>query len=383
MKLLALTLIAILALVAVSVTPSVSAAEPIITETKSSIRVSMSDIMDDLGTDFKYIVKMSTGCNSPDSRDLYITDWLDTSIQSEMYVSSSGFKKGGDYSVTYKIQKPIGENRYFPITCIESLAVVELTRIDNPPVNDESIKNKSSSGGCSDCISPTLGKDSDGVQRVWNGVGINGHFEDGSYFYTEYPMQYTEIGKINNVILKYWENHGPYNIEVIQLGIGVNEVGSPISESQAIIEVWMDYFSNDIENPVIGTIKVVDRDGILDYVAAVPSLVNCNQSDEQTINQCLQVEFVYSYAKVPESPVLMSNAFDYKKNNINDYFNDGLTVIDPNYVEPLPETPYKYECQDRVKPSMDRNNCVFADIVKIEQDKALAVFNSTNISNSE
>ena len=248
-------------------------------------------------------------------------------------------------------------------------------------VNDP-VKNKSS-GGCSDCIPPTLGKDSDGVQRVWNAVGINGHFEDGDYFYTEYPMQYTEIGKTNNVILKYWENHGPYNIEVIQLGIGVDEVGSSLGESQAIIEVWMDYFSNDIENPVIGTIKVVDRDGILKYVAAVPSLVNCNQSDEQTINQCLQVEFVYSYAKVPDSPVLMSNAFDYKKNSINDYFNDGLTVIDPNYVEPLAPEPYKYECNDRVKPTMTRSNCLFTDIVKMEQDKALAIFNSTNISNNE
>ena len=104
-------------------------AEPIITHTRKNIKVNMSDLVIALGTDFKYKVKVSTECDTSleSNMNIYKTKWIDTSIQSEMYVISSDFKKGKDYGVTYKIQKPIGENRYFPTYCIESLGTVNPT----------------------------------------------------------------------------------------------------------------------------------------------------------------------------------------------------------------------------------------------------------------
>lgn len=183
---------------------------------------------------------------------------------------------------------------------------------------------KSGRGGCSDCIPPTLGYDSKGVKKVDNGICINGSCMDGGYFHTEYTMQSTLLYWPNTISLKYYENNGPSNMQMVQLGIGVKEIGSPLSQSQAIIEVWLNPFKGDMYNPTIQEIIIVDPDKMLYYTDADISLVPCMDSFSSS---CLQVDFKYSYAKPPASPILVTNAWDIPRNAINNYINNGLSVI--------------------------------------------------------
>jgi sugar lactone lactonase YvrE len=260
--------------------------------------------------------------------------------------------------------------------------VVRVYSMDYPPP-------VGNGGGCSgDCTPPTLGVDSNNRQRVNDGISINGFAKDGGYYHTEYPMQFTQIGQTNNIALKYYENGGAHNIQLVQLGIGIREIGTPINNSEALIEVWMDNFSDDIDNPTIKEAIIIDPDHILGNISVSTSLVSCgasagnsanvsyttdfNDKDTQadTINStCLRVNFQYSYAKVPQSAVLGSNAMDYQRNTFNNYFNDGLTVIDPT---PIVEQVQEPEPQEicHIKNVPERYDCFFESMVQYEIRRA-------------
>jgi len=278
---------------------------------------------------------------------------------------------------------------------------ITIPKLQLPNVTDEKVVNnlsKSRSGGCSNCTPPTLGLDNNGKLLVKDGITINGYSEDGGYYHTKYPMQYTNLGELNNINLKYFDDMGVNNITIVQLGIGVKEIGSPVSTSQALIEVHMNNFSNDIDNPTIKEILIIDDYEIISNESATVQLSTCSESySTDTTNvklsdsfddkfefyknliddTCLSVNFTYSYDKIPDSWILLSNAIDYKRNTFNNYFNDGLTVIDTNPVIVIEEdTTYKYECKDTTQNVITRNNCNFKLIKQYEAQKSINVMNS-------
>ena len=71
---------------------------------------------------------------------------------------------------------------------------------------------------------------------------------------------------------------------------------------------------------------------------------------------------------------MVAEAWDYKKNTVQNFFNDGLQVIDPNYVEPTPPEPYEYECKD---PELNdikvwtMMNCNFNEYKEQQEQRAL------------
>lgn len=229
------------------------------------------------------------------------------------------------------------------------------------------IKN---SGDCNDCTPPTLGYDGTGVKRVDNGVCINNSCMDGGYFHTKYTIQSTLLYFPNTISTTYYENQGSHNIKLVQLGIGVKEIGSPISQSQALIEVWLNRFSNDIDNPTIKEIILIDPDGIIAHHDATVQLVPC--MDDASVS-CLKIDFKYSYSLVPNSPILMSNAIDFSRNVINNYFNDGLDVV--RYTsEIVPEEIKERVCDDPIKSVITRNNCHFELLINYEIEKAMKYY---------
>jgi len=228
-----------------------------------------------------------------------------------------------------------------------------------PPSIPQTIdEKKNGSGGCSgDCTAPTMGVDKNGVRFVDDGLKLNGVSFDSNYFKNHMPMQYTEIGKINHLSLKVYENSGIYNIKKIQFGI-VKEIGSPINLAEPRIEIDVSNFANDIENASLEGFTLMDKEEIIDYHDVSVSIVPCM---DQSTQECLKLDIYWSFVKVPEFNVLLINGWDNNKNSFNNYFNDGLTTIDPNYVEPIPEEPYKYVCNDKplheIMNGGDRNNC--------------------------
>lgn len=204
-----------------------------------------------------------------------------------------------------------------------NLHIIEEPTPDRPDIIKEPTP-KISGSGCNDCTPPTISYDRYGIKRVDNGFCINDICVDGGLYHTDYPMQSTLLYFPNTISLKYYENNGPSNIKLVQLGIGVPEDGSPISKSQALIEVWLNNFSNDIYNPTIKEIKIIDPEGLLYFTKVTIELVPCMLESNSS---CLQTNFSYSYTKVPDSGILVTNAVDWKRNAINNYIIEGLTVI--------------------------------------------------------
>lgn len=180
---------------------------------------------------------------------------------------------------------------------------------------------KKLNGGCVDCTPPTLGFNTHGIKRVDDGVCINKSCVDGR-FHT-YLTEKTFLYWPNTISTKYYENHNPTNIKLTQLGIGVPEVGSPISQSQALIEVYLNRFSNDMYNPTIKEVKIIDPEGLLYFTIVTVELIPCMNGYTHT---CLQTNYSFSYTKVPDSGILTSNAIDWNRNVINTYVLDGLIV---------------------------------------------------------
>lgn len=239
--------------------------------------------------------------------------------------------------------------------------------IINDSSEDSTAAEKPNAGNnCNDCTPPTLGYNSAGEKKVDNGVCINDSCMDGGYFHTEYPMQSTLLFFPNVISTTYYENHEAHNIKLVQLGLGISEIGAPISTSQVLIEVWLDDFRNDVYNPSIKEIIIVDPDEIISAASADVNLVKCMDGNETT---CLKVNFNYSYAKVPDSTKLVSNAIDYDHNTINNYFNDGLMVIhDSPEITNTPEIESK-SCI--TKSVLTRNNpCIFLPLIDAEIKRA-------------
>ncbi len=223
-------------------------------------------------------------------------------------------------------------------------------------------------GGCSDCTPPTIGLNSKGERKVDDGLVLNGESLQVEYFKTPMPMQYTEIGKENHLQVKVYENQGAYNIRMVQFAMGIKEIGTPISEAQALLEIEIANFANDIDNPSVFQANLIDNDGIIneDYGIGT-SLVQCMDGFN---HECLQLDIFWTYDKVIENPVLALNGWDTRRNSFTDYFNDGLTVIDPNPItidEPVEEQ--TKECKIYKVPT--RNNpCQFNPMIEHEIAKA-------------
>lgn len=193
----------------------------------------------------------------------------------------------------------------------------------NEIVIEEELEKRN--GGCSDCTPPTLGFDSKGEKRVDNGICINKQCKDAGYYQTDFTLQKTLIYFPNTVTTTYYENQGPSNIKLVQLGIGCPETGSPISECQVIIEVHLNHFKDDIYNPSIEKIKIIDPDGIIAVAKAKVKLVQCMEEIGSPL--CLKTDFKYSYVKAPSSTILVSSVIDYPKNTFNNYINNAIDVI--------------------------------------------------------
>jgi len=205
----------------------------------------------------------------------------------------------------------------------ERIRIGMITTTNEIIIHEEELE-KPNGGGCSDCTPPTLGIDSKGKNQVNNGVCKNDTCRDAGYFYTDFPSQRTLIYFPNTVSLTYYEDGGPSNIKLVQYAIGCPEIGSPISECQVIVEVHLNHFKNDIDNPSIKEIKLIDPDGIISAAKAQVELVQC--MDESGSPLCLKTVIKHSYAKAPFSTISASSAIDIPKNTFNNYF-EGIDVI--------------------------------------------------------
>jgi len=222
------------------------------------------------------------------------------------------------------------------------------------PVTD-STENKNG-GGCNDCVPPTIGV-IDSIRFVDYGLVLNDVQFQADLFKNHMDMQYTILGVENHLEVKVYENLGAYNIDFIQFGI-VPEIGSSLNIFEPRLEIDIKNTAHDIENPGLEGVELFDKNGIISKYRVDVSLVECMEGFTQ---DCLKLDIYWTFAKIPENKVLAIGGWDNDKNAFTNYFNDGITVTDPNYVEPTSEESYKYTCNDPLLHTLmnggDRKNC--------------------------
>lgn len=185
------------------------------------------------------------------------------------------------------------------------------------------IEKRSSS--CADCIPPTFGKNKNGVLLVSEGFIFNGNPTDVTDYHTPFPLITVITNQTNTVTVKVYENSGVSYIDLIQLGLGMPEVGSPLNDAQVLLEFWID-------NTEVYKIVKVDKNNLVDVVNATTTLVGCLNDNGEN---CLELSVKYIYRDQPKYNIMAINAVDFKRNTWNNYMNEGIEVIGESLNDPL------------------------------------------------
>ena len=166
-----------------------------------------------------------------------------------------------------------------------------------PPIFD--VKKKSG-GGCSgDCTPPTFGKNKQYKQVVQNGFSFNDIAVDVTAYHTEYPLITVETNSTNNLTLTAYENKGPNNIKWVQVGLGMPEIGAPLSEAQTLVTIYLN--GGQVEK-----IEKVEKYPLVDVTNITTSIVECGY----TTSNCLQISMDYIYRDQPKYNVMAINVMD-------------------------------------------------------------------------
>jgi len=182
-----------------------------------------------------------------------------------------------------------------------------------------------SGSDCADCVPPTFGKNKDGKLLVSQGFIFNGNPTDVTDFHTPFPLITVITNQTNTVTVKVYENSGVSYIDLIQLGLGMPEVGSPLNDAQVLLEFWID-------NTEIYKIVKVDKNNLVDVVNATTTLVGCLNDNGEN---CLELSVKYIYRDQPKYNIMAINAVDFKRNTWNNYMNEGIEVVGESLNDPL------------------------------------------------
>ena len=279
--------------------------------------------------------------------------------------------------------------------------------------------------GCDgDCSPPTMGIDRRGIKQVDNGFSYNDNFINVEQFHTPYPLITTQTGQSNTITAKVYENRGPHNIKLVQFGLGIPEVGSPLNDAEVIVEVWLESNLSDVDTPPsVQELLIRDSANLIesDSVLADTKLTECINGSADT-DGCLEVSLHYVYREAPMYNVVLAMPMDLARNSEHNYFNDGITVAGQSLNPPKTEIvalgqsgtiqvvtqidkkgdlwvdeqghqwtknnhgtwiqltkPDFQRHQDEISNVMTRDNSNFSLLVEYEKEKAMAIFDGASL----
>ena len=196
-----------------------------------------------------------------------------------------------------------------------------IDELDGEPIEE----TKSSGGSCPDCTPPTFGKDKNYKMIVSDGFTYNGLSTDVTNYHTDFPLITVITNATNTVTVKVYENNGVTNIKMIQFGLGMPEIGSPLDYAQSLVEV-------PFHNAEIEEINIIDPDNLVDIIDATTNVVYC--MDDSGF-ECLELTLQYVYRDQPKYNVMAINAIDNFRNTKTNYINDGILVVGESLNDPL------------------------------------------------
>jgi len=188
--------------------------------------------------------------------------------------------------------------------------------------NNVSVPSKSNNLACwGDCTSPTIGLTNNGARMVDGGFSYNGNSVDAIDFHTPFPLISAQIGKTNTVIVKVFDEYGTQGIRLVQFGLGLPEIDSPLNNAEAVIEIWFEHGGDNIEE-----VKIFDRHNLIENssIKTQTKMVDCK---EGSTSQCTQVTMKYKYREAPIYNIMRVEVMDSYRNAQATTFNDGVEVL--------------------------------------------------------
>jgi len=189
------------------------------------------------------------------------------------------------------------------------------------------VSNNISSGGSNnlgcwgDCTSPTIGLDKYQTRMVDGGFSYNGNTVNVIAHHTPFPLISAQIGQTNTVIVKVYDEYGTQGIRLVQFGLGLPEIGSPLDNAEAIIGIWLEYGGNNIEK-----VSITDKHNLIEN-SSVKTQINIVDCREGSADQCTQVTMKYMYREASIYNVMRVNVMDNYRNLQTSTFNDGVEVL--------------------------------------------------------
>ena len=170
-------------------------------------------------------------------------------------------------------------------------------------------------GGGTKSAPPTLGLDKNLNRIVDEGFSFNGNPVDVQQFYTPYPLITTEVGNLNTIRLKIYENNGPDNIAHVGLSYGLGK-GETFNEGRATIEY--DKTFDGIES-----VTLFDPNNVLGSVNVTTAEISCSVHNNA---KCLEVTFDHIFRESLEYNMVATNIWDFQRNGWQNYFNHGIQI---------------------------------------------------------
>jgi len=163
--------------------------------------------------------------------------------------------------------------------------------------------------GSGNDYAPTLGNDRYGNNYVDNGFTFNDFVTNVENFKTHMPLQTLQVGELNTVILKIYDNGGADKIEHVEIAFGLDSKEYASQSDNKII--WTQNFRGEqsiIEN---------DSDNLLMDVSAAG----------ESNGKILEVTFNFAFREPMDKSKIGVVIWDHDRRSRTIYFNEGIEVV--------------------------------------------------------
>ena len=163
--------------------------------------------------------------------------------------------------------------------------------------------------GSGNDYAPTLGSDRYGNNYVDNGFTFNDFVTNVENFKTHMPLQTLQVGELNTVVLKIYDNGGADKIEHVEIAFGLDSKEYASQSDNKII--WTQNFRGEqsiIEN---------DSDNLLMDVSAAG----------ESNGKILEVTFNFAFREPMDKSKIGVVVWDQDKRSRTIYFNEGIEVV--------------------------------------------------------
>ena len=212
----------------------------------------------------------------------------------------------------------IGSSTFAVVASSSDNGIEIIQLVENTVSETTDIRRGGGSECDGDCVHPTIGLDTNQRKIVDDGFTYNGQTVDAISFHTPFPLITAEVGKINTVTVKAWDN---LSVKMIQFGLGVPEIASPINDAEVIIEVWLEPYTVNITE-----IKITDPHNLIEdsKVSTNGTMVNCSDNNNE---QCVSITLSHMYRESPIYNIMRVDVMDISRHLQSTTFNDGVQVV--------------------------------------------------------